>query len=87
MTDSEARQRLAELTPRLAAPQSLYTAAEPGIADLIATGTTTLEGLAQATATRPEALFRVLRFLVSLEIFDLADGVRPSDWTDGAVRD
>jgi hypothetical protein len=75
MTDSEAQQRLAQLTPSSAAPQSVYAAAELGIADLIAAGTTTLEGLARATATRPEALFRVLRLLVSLEVFDLADGV------------
>jgi len=48
----------------------VYLAAELGIADLIADGTTTAEGLAQRTGTHAPSLKRVLRALCAYGVFE-----------------
>ena len=47
----------------------IYAAAELGIADLLDRGPMSIEELARATRTRPDALYRLLRALASLAIF------------------
>ena len=47
----------------------IYAAAELGIADLLDPGPLSIEELARATRTRPDALYRLLRALASLGIF------------------
>jgi len=47
----------------------IYAAAELGIADLLDRGPMSIEELARATRTRPDALYRLLRALASLGIF------------------
>ena len=49
--------------------QALHVAAALGIADLLAAGPQASGDLAQATATHPEALYRVLRALASVGVF------------------
>jgi hypothetical protein len=48
----------------------VFLAAELGIADLIAGGTTTAEGLAQHTGTHAPSLKRVLRALCAYDVFE-----------------
>ena len=74
MTVSDAQQRLAKLMPGFRSTQCIFAAAELGIPDLIAGGTTTLDGLAEATETNRRALFRLLRYLVSHDVFAEAEG-------------
>jgi Dimerisation domain len=52
-----------------AVAQSLYVAAELGIADLLREGARSTEDLAQVTSTDADALYRVLRFLASEGVF------------------
>jgi hypothetical protein len=49
---------------------SLALAAELGIADLLADGPRSSEGLAQATSTNPRSLYRLLRLLCSIGVFN-----------------
>jgi hypothetical protein len=49
---------------------SLALAAELGIADLLADGPRSSEELAQATSTHPRSLYRILRLLCSLGVFN-----------------
>ena len=49
--------------------QLLYVAAKLDIADRLAAGPATAAGLAAATGTDPDALYRVLRALASVGIF------------------
>lgn len=49
--------------------QAIYAAAKFGIADLLAEGPKSVEELANATGTKPELLFRLLRALASAGIF------------------
>jgi hypothetical protein len=49
--------------------QAIKVAADLGLADLIADGQHSSEGLAQATGSHPRALYRVLRMLASVGIF------------------
>ena len=53
--------------------RAIGVVAELGIADRLADGPRTSAELAEATATNPDALYRVLRMLAGLEVF----GVRP----------
>ncbi|MFO1095768.1 MAG: methyltransferase [Planctomycetaceae bacterium] len=50
--------------------QAVYVAAELGIADLLRDGPQQVNALAQATQTNEDALFRLLRALASLGIFN-----------------
>ena len=55
--------------------QSISVAAELGIADLLANQPQTTAQLALATASDASRLYRVLRFLASIEMFRIdADG-------------
>jgi len=58
------------------ASRALYLAAKLGIAELLAEGPRDARALAEATETDPAALARVLRFLVSVGVFDEADDDR-----------
>src|SRR5687768_8282516 len=49
--------------------QAIYAAAKFGIADLVAGGPRSVDELAQQTATKPDALYRLLRALASVGIF------------------
>jgi predicted O-methyltransferase YrrM len=51
--------------------QAVYVVAELGIADLLAGGPMSAALLAQATRTHEPSLYRVLRFLASLGVFNL----------------
>lgn len=50
--------------------QAMYVVVELGIPDLLADGPQDSDTLAQATSTHTDALYRVLRFLVGVGIFD-----------------
>ncbi len=70
MRPADPRERLAQLTAGSASSQAIFAAAELGIADLIARGETSLAALAQATGSHPHALWRLMRYLVSIGLFD-----------------
>jgi hypothetical protein len=53
--------------------QALYVVAKLGIADLLADGPRPTEELAMATQTHAPTLFRVLRFLAGIGVFDEVD--------------
>lgn len=74
MDQSEARQRLLQLTTGYSTTLAIFAAAELGVPDLIASNVNSIKDLTQATATNPAALYRFMRFLVSVGIFDYADG-------------
>lgn len=50
--------------------QALYAAAELGIADLLKNGKKSIDELAIATETHRESLYRLLRALTSIGVFD-----------------
>src|SRR5262245_21866223 len=54
--------------------QTIYVAANLGIADLLTDGARPAEELAAATKTQPRALYRLLRALASIGIFAEGDG-------------
>jgi hypothetical protein len=54
--------------------QTVYVAAELGIAELLQDGSKSAQELAEATGTNPTALYRLLRALASLEIFAEVQG-------------
>jgi hypothetical protein len=56
--------------------RALYLAAKLGIADLLASGPRDARSLAEAAGAEPAALARVLRFLVSMGVFDERDDGR-----------
>lgn len=56
------------------ASRCLHLVAQLGIADHIAETPQSTESLAKATGTQPDALYRVLRLLASLGIFEWKDG-------------
>src|SRR5687768_17606934 len=49
--------------------QAVYAAAKLGLADLLKDGPKSIDELAAATATNPDALYRLLRALASIGIF------------------
>jgi hypothetical protein len=51
------------------ASQAIYVAAQLGLADLLVEGPLRADDLAQATATHPRSLYRLLRALASLGVF------------------
>lgn len=61
--------RLFDLTLGNSVVQAIHAAALLDIAGLLQAGPRDCDDLAEATATRPDALYRVLRFLARLEIF------------------
>ncbi len=56
--------------------QAIYVAAKLGIADLIDDGMESVDQLAEATATHPRSLYRLLRALASVSIFAEREGRR-----------
>jgi hypothetical protein len=50
--------------------QAIYVVAKLGIPDLLASGPQNSDELAQATGNHAEALYRVLRFLAGVGLFD-----------------
>jgi len=54
--------------------QALYVAAKLGIADLLASGPRSVQELAAETKTNERALYRVLRTLVSADVFQELEG-------------
>ena len=50
--------------------RAVYAAAELGIADLLAEGPVSTEELARVTRTHEPSLYRVLRLLAALGVFD-----------------
>jgi hypothetical protein len=63
-----------QLTTAYWASRCVHVIAELGVADHIGDGPQSTEALAEATGTRPDALYRVLRLLASLGIFEWKDG-------------
>jgi hypothetical protein len=63
-------QALYQLVLGFRASQALYVVAKLGIADRLATGPKDIEELAQATTSHAPTLFRLLRFLAGVGLFD-----------------
>src|SRR5262245_66409796 len=62
-------QKMADLIMGFVPAQAIAVAAELGIADLVAREPMTAEQLASATHTQTPMLYRLLRFLASIGIF------------------
>src|SRR5262245_4590103 len=69
MADTSTHQQLDQMLTGYWISQSIYAAAKFGIADLLKDGPKTAAELAAATATNPDALYRLLRALASVGIF------------------
>lgn len=87
MPPANPQQQLAQVITAYWQSQAVYVAAELGIADLLADGPQPVDELARATGSHADALFRLLRALASIGIFEeteprvfrltpLADGLR-----------
>ena len=63
------QQKMAELIMGFVPAQAVAVAAELGIADLLAREPMTVDQLAAATRTQAPMLFRLLRYLASIGIF------------------
>lgn len=63
------RQQLAGMLTSYWAAQSIHVAAKLKLADFVKSGPKSAQELAQATKTHPQALYRLLRALASVEIF------------------
>lgn len=71
---SAANIQLLQLTSAYWASRCLHVVAQLGVADHIGDTPQSTEALAKATATQPDALYRVLRLLASLGVFAWKDG-------------
>jgi len=71
---SAANVQLMQMTNAFVASRCLYVVAEAGVADHIKDAPQTTEALAKATATKADALYRVLRLLSSHGIFEWKAG-------------
>ena len=69
MTERSTHQQLDQLITGYWISQAIYAAAKFGIADHLKDGSKTVGELARATATNPDALYRLLRALASVGIF------------------
>ena len=69
MADQESVQKLAEMVGGIVVSQSVYAAAELGIADHLADGPRSASDLAETTGAHPQALHRILRFLAGNGVF------------------
>ena len=63
-----------DVTISFDASRCLHAVAELGVADAIGDQPQSTEALAKATATQPQALYRVLRLLASVGIFEWKNG-------------
>src|SRR6266851_1296694 len=69
------RQQLLQMITSYWTAQAIHVAAKLKLADLVKDGPKTAQELAQATKTHPQALYRLMRALASVEIFsEDADG-------------
>jgi hypothetical protein len=73
MTDPDPEQQLSRLTTGMSSTLAIFAAAELDLAQHIANGTDSLDGLSRASGTHPQALMRLLRYLVSIGVFDQSD--------------
>ncbi len=71
---SPANIQLLQLTTANWTSRCLHVVAELGIADAIGDQPQSTEALAAATSTQPQAIYRVLRLLASVGIFEWKDG-------------
>lgn len=71
---SAANIQIMQLTSACWTSRCLHVIAELGIADLIGDQPQSTEALAKASGTQPQALYRVMRLLASVGIFESADG-------------
>ena len=71
---SPANIQLMQLTTACWTSRCLHVIAELGVADAIADRPQSTEALAKTTGTQPHALYRVLRLLASVGIFEWKDG-------------
>jgi O-methyltransferase len=71
---SPANIQLMQLATACWASRCLHVVAELGVADAIGDQSQSTEALAQATATQPQALYRVLRLLASVGVFEWKNG-------------
>src|SRR5262249_23893071 len=69
MAEISTHQQLDQMITGYWISQAIYAAAKFGIADLLKDGPKTIEELAGATSTNPDALYRLLRALASIGIF------------------
>jgi hypothetical protein len=69
MADASPHQQLDRMITAYWISQAIYAAAKFSIADHLAAGPRSVEELASATSTRPDALYRLLRALASVGIF------------------
>ena len=69
MTEGSAHQQLDQMITGYWMSQAIYTAAKFGIADHLKDGPKSIDQLAEATSTNPDALYRLLRALASEGIF------------------
>jgi hypothetical protein len=71
---SPANIQVMQLTTACWASRCLHVVAELGVADALGDQPQSTEELAKATGTHPQALYRVLRLLASVGIFEWKDG-------------
>jgi hypothetical protein len=71
---SPANIQLMQITTACWASRCLHVVAELGVADALGDQPQSTEALAKATSTQPQALYRVLRLLASLGIFEWRNG-------------
>jgi O-methyltransferase domain/Dimerisation domain len=71
-----AQTQLRHLIDSYRVSQAICVAAELGLADLLTDGPRHYEDLARASGTNPQALFRLLRALASVDVFARLDGER-----------
>jgi ubiquinone/menaquinone biosynthesis C-methylase UbiE len=69
MSEPSAHEQLDRMITGYWISQAIYAAAKFGIADLLRDGPRSVEQLAKATSTNPDALYRLLRALASVGIF------------------
>lgn len=69
MSEAENLQQLDQMITGYWVSQAIYAAAKFGIADLLQNGPMSIDELAVASSTNPDALFRLLRALASVGIF------------------
>ena len=69
MTEASPHQQLDGMITGYWISQAIYAASKFGIADHLKDGSRSVEDLAKATSTNPDALFRLLRALASVGIF------------------
>ena len=74
-TPSPANIQLLQLTTACWTSRCLHVIAELGVADALGDEPQSTEALAKAAGTQPQALYRVLRLLASVGIFEWKDGL------------